>query len=73
MGYVGKWHVSPDYTPLDFGYDDYIPESSHLDHLHEKYPGLQYREPFLGEPDPLPPVSYTHLDVYKRQPLSASH
>lgn len=54
MGYVGKWHVSPDYTPLDFGYDAYIPESSHLDHLHEKYPGLQYREPFLGEPDPLP-------------------
>ena len=54
MGYVGKWHVSPIYTPLDFGYDVYIPESSHADYIQEKYPGLTYAEPYLGEPDPLP-------------------
>ncbi len=26
MGYVGKWHVNPVKTPLDFGYDYYSPE-----------------------------------------------
>lgn len=24
LGYVGKWHVANDYTPLDFGYDRFI-------------------------------------------------
>jgi len=54
MGYVGKWHVSETYTPLDFGYDEYVPEHAHSDFLREKYPDLSYSEPFLGEPDPLP-------------------
>ena len=24
LGYVGKWHVHPTRTPLDFGFDDYV-------------------------------------------------
>lgn len=24
MGYVGKWHVHPQKTPLDFGFEDYV-------------------------------------------------
>jgi arylsulfatase A-like enzyme len=53
-GYVGKWHVSPQYDPTAFGYDRYIPESSHREYAAAKYPGLRYQEPFLGEDDPLP-------------------
>jgi arylsulfatase A-like enzyme len=29
MGYVGKWHVSQTKTPLDFGFNDYIPEGAY--------------------------------------------
>ena len=54
MGYVGKWHVSEHYTPLDFGYDEYVPEQEHSRFIREKHPDLAYQEPFLGEPDPLP-------------------
>lgn len=59
-GYVGKWHVSPVYTPLDFGYEDYIPESL----LHERQavrnPDKKYQKDFwnnrgfMGETSPYP-------------------
>lgn len=29
MGYVGKWHVHPTKTPLDFGFDDYLTYSNY--------------------------------------------
>lgn len=29
MGYVGKWHVSPDKSPLNFGYQNYVSESQY--------------------------------------------
>ncbi|GAA4299742.1 sulfatase-like hydrolase/transferase [Compostibacter hankyongensis] len=29
MGYVGKWHVSPEKTPLDFGYEDYVSDAQY--------------------------------------------
>ena len=29
MGYVGKWHVHPTKTPLDFGFDDYVNEAQY--------------------------------------------
>ena len=54
MSYVGKWHVSPEYTPLDFGYDRYVSEGDHAGYIRKKYPELAYKEPFLGEVDPLP-------------------
>lgn len=54
MRYVGKWHVSEEYTPLDFGYDRYIAEGDHTRYVHEKYPDLTYSNSFLGEVDPLP-------------------
>ena len=28
-GYVGKWHVHPTKTPLDFGFDDYVNEAQY--------------------------------------------
>ena len=24
LGYVGKWHVHPERTPLDYGFGDYV-------------------------------------------------
>lgn len=30
-GYVGKWHVHPVKTPLDFGFDEYIPYSRYTE------------------------------------------
>ena len=32
-----------------------------------RYYYLKYCEPYVCDRDGLPPVSYTHLDVYKRQ------
>lgn len=29
MGYVGKWHVSATRTPLNFGFEDYVPEQQY--------------------------------------------
>ena len=40
MGYIGKWHVSPDYSPLDFGFNDYIPENEYNKFRSEKYPDV---------------------------------
>ena len=41
---------------------------------HPRRDGRGSHKPFLQNPDapeaPLIPVSYTHLDVYKRQPLT---
>ena len=54
MGYVGKWHVAADHTPLDFGYDQYFSDYEHHRFIKDKYPDLKYQEPFLGEVDPLP-------------------
>lgn len=58
-GYVGKWHVSPELTPLDFGYEDYVPVSVLTGHQAQKYPDRSYRqaefpEVFFGEPSPYP-------------------
>lgn len=29
MGYVGKWHVHPEKTPLDYGFGDYVSEGDY--------------------------------------------
>ena len=53
-GYVGKWHVSPTLTPLDFGYDDYVSEYEIMDSIGKKYPGLTYPNGFFGDVNPVP-------------------
>lgn len=53
-GWVGKWHVSPTYTPLDFGYEDYIPEQTLAAYQRKKHPELSYRKGFFGEVSPYP-------------------
>jgi len=31
LGYVGKWHVDEEATPLDFGFDDYVPKEAYTE------------------------------------------
>ena len=57
--YVGKWHVSPTYTPLDFGYEEYIPEEVFHQRQAERNPDKKFlkthgTEGFMGETSPYP-------------------
>ena len=55
MAYIGKWHVSPTYTGLDFGYDYFIDESEYFKKFRKvKYPDVEYTQGFKGETDPIP-------------------
>lgn len=63
-GYVGKWHVSPTLTPLDFGYDDYVPERVFHQRLRERYPEVTFTNGFFGEVSPYPyEESVTHQNA----------
>lgn len=64
-GYVGKWHVSPTLTPLDFGYDEYISEHELHVKAKERHPNHTYQtKGFWGEVSPLPVEdSLTHLNA----------
>jgi arylsulfatase A-like enzyme len=53
-GYMGKWDVHPEYSPLHYGYDEYLDSTkNYQDFIHEKYPDLQYTNGYFGEIDPL--------------------
>ncbi len=61
MGHVGKWHVSPTFTPLDFGYDDYVSEEDYLAWRQRNYPDAAGAKDLFGGVDPLPlTASHTH-------------
>lgn len=82
-GYVGKWHVSPTYTPLDYGYEDYFPEEEFHRIQAERNPDKHFQKTmagwgFMGETSPYPVEdSPTHqnaaavielMDRYGEQP-----
>lgn len=77
-GYVGKWHVSPVYTPLDYGYEDYVSREELEEHVRKSYPQLRYERGFFGEKSPVRlEDSETHqtasqvirlMESYKDQP-----
>ncbi|MHB1296534.1 MAG: sulfatase-like hydrolase/transferase [Anaerolineae bacterium] len=56
LGVVGKWHVHPRRTPLDYGYDDFIPPSAYTAWRRAQgLPGVAYDgEPWFGGVDPVP-------------------
>lgn len=62
MAYVGKWHVSPRYTPRDFGYQTYIGEEDYHRWRAAHYPqAAGAPEDLFGGEDPLPlAASSTH-------------
>ncbi len=51
--YVGKWHVSPTYTPVDFGYDSYISTEDYVNFRKNAYPNLCYKNGWFGDSDPI--------------------
>jgi len=53
-GYVGKWHVSPVLTPLDFGYDDYVTEQELRAYQLKNNKGKNFKSGFFGEVSPFP-------------------
>ena len=59
--YLGKWHVHPDHTPIDFGYDSYIPLEDYDAWREIRYPGLPISKDWFGEIDTVPTAdSRTH-------------
>ncbi|MGI5899521.1 MAG: sulfatase-like hydrolase/transferase [Christensenellales bacterium] len=68
--YLGKWHVHPEKTPIDFGYGAYVDDGLHKEFVLDKY-GAEYLPSrpdqngkgrgMLGAVDPLPlEDSHTH-------------
>ncbi len=53
-GYVGKWHVSPTLTPLDFGYEDYVSDAALRAYQRKKHPEHSFKSGFFGEVSPYP-------------------
>ena len=57
LGYVGKWHVHPEKTPLDYGFDDYIPEKGPYDEWrksHQLPAFVNFHDgPYFGGYDPV--------------------
>ena len=53
-GYVGKWHVNREHSPLAYGFDDYVGEADYRRFREEKHPDIQFTNGWFGEPDPVP-------------------
>lgn len=54
MAYIGKWHVSPEHTPIDFGYDYFTDDVEYVEYRSRVFPGHSYKNEFMGEIDPIP-------------------
>ena len=52
--YLGKWHVSPDFGPVEFGYDVYTDYSPYYKLLNEKNIVPEYKNGWMGEESSLP-------------------
>ena len=59
--YLGRFHVSPDYTPRDFGYDVWVNREDYNEYINKKYPDITYTGGWLGCTSPVPlDCSATH-------------
>ncbi len=54
LGYLGKWHCSPEYLPKDFGFDHYVEKKSYDQMLARRYPHVKFSGDWLGEESPIP-------------------
>lgn len=52
--YFGKWHVSPDYDPVTFGYDSYISPDDYRDYREQVFGPFVRENGWFGEIDPVP-------------------
>lgn len=51
--YLGRFHVSPDLKPDDFGYNEWVSWAGHKQLLKEKYPDASYTGGWLGCENPV--------------------
>ncbi len=60
--FIGKWHVSPDFGPLDFGYEYFYGVKDYEHRFRSIVPNHRFTEGSLGESDPAPlHESRTHV------------
>ena len=52
--YLGRFHVSPDFTAHDFGYDEWVKWDGYHEMVHNKYPNIEYSGGWLGCANPIP-------------------
>ncbi len=50
-GYVGKWHVNQQHSPLAYGFEDYISEADYRSFRGTAYPDITFTNGWLGEVD----------------------
>lgn len=53
-GFVGKWHVNPEFGPSEYGYDDWVGEHEYAAFRKEKYPEGSIRSDWKGQLDTVP-------------------
>lgn len=53
-GFIGKWHVNPDYDPTFYGYQDYVSLQEYEVFRREKHGEVAFTGGFMGEADPVP-------------------
>lgn len=54
MAYLGKWHVSPKETPLDFGYERYVDQQEYVKYREAAYGPVAPANGWFGEVDQAP-------------------
>ena len=52
-GYLGRFHISPEYTPAEFGYGHYVSWENHKILIEKKYPRLKHTGEWLGCKSPI--------------------
>lgn len=53
-GYIGRFHISPQQTPGDFGYQDFVPIANRERDLGRQYPDIRWTGGWLGCASPIP-------------------
>ncbi len=53
-GYLGKWHVHPDFDPTHYGYNEYVSLQDYRQFRIKKHGEPLFKRGFFGEIDPVP-------------------
>ncbi|MBQ9922415.1 MAG: sulfatase-like hydrolase/transferase [Clostridia bacterium] len=60
--FLGKWDVNKKVPPTEYGFCDYLPDSAVTSEIAKKYPDIEYKNGFFGDPCPVPlEESHTHV------------
>lgn len=60
--FIGSWEADDRHNPDYYGYESFLSKAAINAEINEKHPGIQYKNGFFGESNPVPlEDSYTHL------------